>query len=186
MATADLKTKAIEVGIRLGIPDAANLPAYKTSPKAVSELLMISTPEFYDNMKRDGDSHPKRYKDGWKTHELLEHYEKLDRLEHLAEFKAGNTAEGHYDYAIEKARKMRFDAEKQRLMVAQLEGELISIHDVEREWSSQIASLNTQIEKGFIGLAPKLSGKSSPEILTILQEWYRKIRINVAGGSGVE
>ena len=87
------------------------------------------------------------------------------------------------EWEFERARKMRADASKAELALAQQKGELIPAGEVERVWSQKNAELCAMVGKAHARIAPKLSGLDAPAILKALNEMWRKIREESAHGN---
>lgn len=82
-----------------------------------------------------------------------------------------------------RTRKMRAQALKEKFALAQAKGQLIDAAEVEREWTSIVASLDAHMNRKAQHLAKKLLGAESPgEVRKMLNGMWRDVRKAVALG----
>ena len=135
---------------------------YLKTQKAGGDFLGITQPGFRHLLSLD--DFPKKVEGkGWPAEEVKEWYHS-----HVADDKP--------DFQKDRARKMKAEADKLELQVQQQRSELIELATVEREWTTRLSKLFTNLEKGYTTLAPKLSGLDAAAILAKLREHLRKTR----------
>jgi len=139
----------------------------------MAESIGLSRQEFYAFKKRDGERFPVKKREGWDVNEVVKYLRETGRIGE----KAG---QGAVDYYVERARKMKADADRQELEVARIRGETLDAAEVYKSWSKQVSDIEAIMKKSNAALARKMEGKKTPEILLMLNEAWNKARNEMA------
>jgi len=148
-------------------------PAFYSTDTAIAEAAGLSRQEFYAFKKRDGDRFPKKKSKGWDVNEVVNYLWETGRIGKAC----GDVA---LDLHKERARKMKADADKQELVVKQMQNELLPAEEVYRKWSQGWNDVDSRVKKSNAAQARKLEGMKAADILTSLNEAWYEVRKQVS------
>ena len=164
---------------------APTLPGWVNSERSASDALAVSPPTFRG--WKHHPAFPKRTADGWCLADL-EEFQRRHKPKSLEERRkmlgqTGRPADPDApvpgdlpDYYVERAKKMREEAELVRLKVEQQKGQLVPAADVERVWSEKFAMLDNIVERRFAKLSESLPKLKPADALKALREAWRGAR----------
>ena len=142
---------------------------YISTDTAMARHVGLERQEFYNFKKRDGGTFPKKTSQGWDVNEVRTYLTVTGRID-------GQVPEGAPDYYIERARKMKADADRQELEVKRINGELLPASEVYASWSKQVNDIDQVMKKTNAALARKLAGLDTPAILLKLNDAWHDAR----------